>query len=283
MKRFLPLIAALPLVLCSCSDNSEMPPSPATVEETAEDSTAVYKEAEIPFTETMEDIPLEHELSPADPLGALDIQPSGYFKPGVWTSSYTDDTGNFYIFDEDGLHGRFIPMADAEGVDFTYSIDGSSMTMFVGEELTPYSAELETTDEGHIIIHMTFLGTEDELTYLSGISSENFSFYPGKKLAAMAEKYYEQQTGQELVGVEYIITENDMVILNLYVHDENGWRRDVESYTVSMFSAAGWSSISCEPIDLSTVDMQSAEVETTTGDDIQDVILPESAEAAEQY
>ena len=178
MKKILPLIAALPFVLCSCSDNSELPPSPATIEETAEYTTA-YTEAEILFTETMEDIPPEHELSPADPLNALDIQPSDYFKPGVWTSTYTDDTGNFYIFDEDGLHGRFIPMADAEGVDFTYSIDGSSMTMFVGEELTPYSAELETTGEGHVIIHMTFLGTEYELIYLSGISSEDFSFYAG--------------------------------------------------------------------------------------------------------
>ena len=278
MKRFLPLFAVLPFVLCSCSNNTESVPVPATMEATSEEQ-SFYTEPEIPFSETMEEI--TQELTVADPLEFLDIQPSYYFTPGVWTSSYTDDTGNFYIFDKDGLHGRFIPMADAEGVDFTYSIEGSSMTMYVGEELTPYSAELEYIDEGHVIIHMMFLGTQDELTYLSGISAEGFSFYPGKKLAAMAEKYYEQQTGQELVGVEYIIAENDMVVLNLYIHDENGWRFDVESYTVSMFSAAGWSSISCEPVDLSTVELVTVE-EQPVVNDVPDVLLPGTAEESAQ-
>ena len=229
----------------------------------------------------MEPLPPENELSPADPLEALEIIPSGVIKPGVWLSSYTDDTGNFYIFNEDGIHGRFIPIADAEGVDFIYTIDGSSMTLYVGEELTPYNADLEVIDEEHIIIHMTFLGTQDELTYMAGLSSEGFSFYPAKKLAALAQEYYEQQTGQKIVGVDYRMYTGDMVVLNLYVHDRNGWRSDVESYTISMFTAKGWSSISCEPVDLSSVKLTSTE-EQTISDDIPDVILPESWETSTQ-
>ncbi len=279
MRKRVVLLAALPFILCSCADNYESAPDTLTIEQTAEPTSEIHTEPELPFSETMEEMPQEHELSPADPLKHLDIQPSDYFKPGVWTSTYTDDTGNFYIFDDDGIHARLIPMADAEGVDFTYSIDGSRMTMYVGEELTPYNAELETTDEGHVIIHMTFLGTQDELIYMSGISAEGFTFYPTRKLSAMAERFYEQQTGQKLAGIECKITEDDMVVLNLYVHDENGWRLDVESYTVSMFSAAGWSSISCEPVDLSTVELlATGESEQTGADDIPDIVAPDITE-----
>lgn len=272
-KKTLILAAALPFFLCSCNINSESLPPESTDASTSAYTDGVIDEPEPPFTETMEPAPQENELSPVDPLAALEITPSDYFTPGVWTSTYTDDTGNFYIFDEDGIHGELIPMADAEGVDFVYSINGSHMTMYVGEERMPYNTELETTDEGHIIIHMTYLGTQDELEYLSGLSSENFTFYPAKKLAALAENYYKQQTGRELAGIEYYIIENDMVVLNLYTTDENGWRKDVESYTVSMFSAAGWSSISCEPVDLSEAAGESTEpFQQSIEDDIQDIV-----------
>lgn len=258
----------LPLLLCGCSGTpSEMPvytedPSYPSVE---------VDTAEIPFSGTIEDIPDEEELTPADPADSLDITPSDYFTPGVWTSLNTDDTGNFYIFDEDGIHGRIIPMADADGVDFLYSINGSQMTMYVGEEFTPYNAALERTDEGHVIITMTFLGTQDELTFLSGVSAGDFTFYPAARLARMAEEYYTNQTGTKLAGVEYLIEENDMVVLNLWVRDQNGWRSDVESYTVSMFSAKGWSSISYEDIDLSTVSIE-VTAEQLPEDDIQDIV-----------
>lgn len=279
-KPIILILAAMTLSLCSCSNEIEQQPEVFTAEPSAE-VTTVYIETEPPFSDTMEPLPPENELSPADPLEALEIIPSGVIKPGVWLSSYTDDTGNFYIFNEDGIHGRFIPIADAEGVDFIYTIDGSSMTLYVGEELTPYNADLEVIDEEHFIIHMTFLDTQDELTYMAGLSSEGFSFYPAKKLAALAQEYYEQQTGQKIVGVDYRMYTGDMVVLNLYVHDRNGWRSDVESYTISMFTAKGWSSISCEPVDLSSVKLTSTE-EQTISDDIPDVILPESWEASTQ-
>ena len=272
-KKTFILAAALPIFLCSCSDNPESLPPESTDTSNSAYTDEYVGEPELPFTETMEPAPQENELSPADPLVSLDIKPSDYFTPGVWTSTYTDDTGNFYIFDEDGIHGELIPMADAEGVSFVYSINGSKMTMYVGEELMPYNAELETIANGHVIIHMTFLGTQDELEHLSGVSSENFTFYPAKKLATLAESYYRQQTDQELAGVEYYITENDMVVINLYTTDENGWRKDVESYTVSMFSAAGWSSIYCEPIDLSAAAEEISEPEQqSVVDDIPDII-----------
>ena len=267
--KFKPLAVLPILLLCSCSiqDEPEVTPSGEvqpyipTADETVE----------IPFTATMESLPDERELSPADPLKDLDLQPSDYFRPGVYTSEYTDETGNFYIFDSDGLHGRFIPMADAEGVDFTYSIAGNSMTMYIGEELTPYQAELERTDHDTIIIHMTFLGTQDELTYLSGVSADDFTFYPARLLSQLAGKYYEDSTGVELAGVEYKIIEGNMVVLNLWVSDENGWRSDVDTFTVSMFSAKGWSSITYDDIDLSTVVLESAGPVFTGGADIPDV------------
>lgn len=246
------LFAAFAAMICGCSDSTELPSGEAvTTEETA---VTERQTDETEFNGTIEPLPDINELSPADPLEALDIKPSDYFTPGVWTSTYTDNTGNFYIFDEDGLHGQIIPMADADGMDFAYSISGSSMTMFVGEELTPYNAELERTEEGHIIIHMTYLGTQDELEYLSGISADGFKFYPARRLAKMAESFYKSRTGITPAGVEYKLTDDDMVVLDLWVKDENGWRKDVESYTVSMFTAAGWSSISFEEIDLSGED-----------------------------
>ena len=118
---------------------------------------------------------------------------------------------------------------------------------------------------------MTFLGTQDELTFLSEVSAGNFSFYPAARLAKMAEMYYTQQTGTELAGVEYLIEDNDMVVLNLWVKDQNGWRSDVESYTVSMFSAKGWSSITYDDIDLSSVSIEVTD-EQLPEDDIQDII-----------
>ena len=87
----------------------------------------------------------------------------------------------------------------------------------------------------------------------------------------MAEMYYTQQTGTELAGVEYLIEDNDMVVLNLWVKDQNGWRSDVESYTVSMFSAKGWSSITYDDIDLSSVSIEVTD-EQLPEDDIQDII-----------
>lgn len=279
-KPIILTLAAMALSLCSCSNEIEQQPEVFTAEPSAE-VTTVYIETEPPFSETMEELPPENELSPADPLEALQFKPSGVIKPGVWLSSYTDDTGNFYIFKEDGIHGRFIPIADAEGVDFTYIIDGSGMTLYVGEELTPYDAELEIIDEDNLIIHMTFLGTQDELTYMAEMSPDGFSFYPAKMLAALAREYYEQQTGQKIVGVDYRMYTGDMVVLNLYVHDRNGWRSDVESYTVSMFTAKGWSSVSCEPVDFSSVKLPTTE-EHTVADDIPDVVLPESWEVSAQ-
>lgn len=180
--KFKPLSVLPLLFLCSCSMNNEFSEVQPGTEEHVNMSTA-EETVEVPFNGTMEPIPDEQELSPAEPLKGLNIQPSDYFTPGVYTSEYTDDTGNFYIFNTDGLHGKLIPMADAEGVDFTYSINGDSMTMYVGEELTPYQAELERTDHDTVIIHMTFLGTQDELTYLSGVSADNFTFYPARRLS----------------------------------------------------------------------------------------------------
>ena len=156
-------------------------------------------------------------------------------------------------------------------MDFTYSINGDSMTMYVGEELTPYQAELERTDHDTVIIHMTFLGTQDELTYLSGVSADNFTFYPARRLSQLARKYYEDKTGVKLAGVEFKIIEGDMVVLNLWIPDENGWRRDVDSFTVSMFSAKGWSSITYDDIDLSTVVLEKDEPISTNDADVQDV------------
>lgn len=271
------LSAVLPLLLlCSCSMNNEIPEEiPQTMEpvytSTAEETT------ELPFTYTIEALPGEQELSPADPLKALDLKPSDYFTPGVYTSEYTDDTGNFYIFESDGLHGKLIPMADAEGVDFTYSIDGERMTLYVGEELTPYRAELEKTDHDTIIIHMTFLGTQDELTYLSGVSADNFTFYPARRLAQLSKKYYEDKTGIKLEGVEFKIIESDMVVVNMWVCDENGWRSDVDSFTLSMFTAKGWSSITYDEIDLSAVIIENDAPVSTVDADIQDVICESSS------
>lgn len=264
-------LAALPLLfLCSCSMNNEFPETvPATSEEAAE-ATVDLQTVEQPFNGTMESMPGEQELSPADPLAALDIQPSDYFRAGVYTSDYTDDTGNFYIFSSDGMHGRLIPMADADGVDFTYTIDGDDMTLFVGEELTPYQATLERTDEGSIIIHMTFLGTQDELKYLSNISAEDFKFYPARRLAQLSRKYYEDKTGVKLEGVDFKIISDDMVVINMWVNDENGWRSDVDSFTISMFTARGWSSITYDEIDLSTVELENDEPQFTNDADIPD-------------
>ena len=263
------LLLLTPFIMTGCGNTPVEVPAP-------ESSEAVTQSYEImtedtPFSDTMETMPGSDELTPVDPLQSLDITPSDYFTPGVWTSLNTDDTGNFYIFDDDGIHGRIIPMADADGVDFIYSISGNEMTMYVGEELTPYSAGLQRTDEGHIVITMTFLGTQDELTFLSNISASSFSFYPAAKLAKMAEKYYTETSGITPAGVEYLISDNDMVVLNLWVKDSNGWRSDVESYTVSMFTAAGWSSISFEDIDLSSVNI-SVTQETLPEDDIPDII-----------
>ena len=261
----------IPMTLCGCAGDNAIPePLPVTAEASTEPDVS---SEEPEFTGTLEELPATAEFEPADPLSSLNIQPSDYFTPGVYTSSYTDDTGNFYIFDPDGMHGSLIPMSDADGVDFTYSITGNQMTMYVGEELTPYSAELETTDEGHIIIHMTYLGTSDELEYLREVSADGFSFYPAKRLAQLAKKYYTEQTGRKLMGVEYYIHEGDLVVLNLYVADENGWRSDVDSYTLSMFSASGWSSITYDDIDLSGVTL-TEEAEPQTSDDIADISEP---------
>lgn len=269
--KSLAVLTVLPIIfLCSCSMNSEIPEILPTAEESAE-VTEEFQSVELPFSGTMESLPGEQELSPADPLAALDIQPSDYFTPGVYTSDYTDDTGNFYIFSSDGIHGQFIPMSDAEGVDFTYTIDGNEMTLFVGEELTPYQAQLERTEEGTIIIHMTFLGTQDELKYLSGVSADTFTFYPASRLARMAKKYYEDTTGVKLVGADYRIVLNDMVAVNMWVNDENGWRSDVDSYTVSMFTAKGWSSITYDEIDLSGVALEADEPDFTNDADVPDV------------
>lgn len=273
MKKYLSIAALFPVLLCGCAGGSTIQEILMTAEVTAD--TVVLASTEEPeFSGTLEELPPTEEFSPADPLDKLNIQPSDYFKPGVYTSSYTDDTGNFYIFDPDGIHGRLIPMADAEGVDFTYSITGNQMTMYVGEELTPYSAELETTDEGHIIIHMTYLETSDELEYLRDVSPDGFSFYPAKKLAQLARKYYERQTGRELMGTEYYIHQGDLVVVNLYVADENGWRSDVDSYTLSMFNAKGGSSITYEDIDLSAVTL-TEEASLQTSDDIPDISEPD--------
>ena len=77
--------------------------------------------------------------------------------------------------------------------------------------------------------------------------------------------------------MEYIFIENDMLVLNIWVRDSNGWRSDVESYTVNMFTAAGWSSITFEDIDLSTVPPAATEEAALSAtDDIADMI--ESAE-----
>lgn len=271
------LSAVLPLLLlCSCSMNNEIPEEIPQTMEPIYTSTA-EETSELPFTYTIEALPGEQELSPADPLKALDLKPSDYFTPGVYTSEYTDDTGNFYIFDGDGLHGKLIPMADAEGVDFTYSIDGERMTLYVGEELTPYRAELEKTDHDTIIIHMTFLGTQDELTYLSGVSADNFTFYPARRLAQLSKKYYEDKTGIKLEGVEFKIIESDMVVVNMWVCDENGWRSDVDSFTLSMFTAKGWSSITYDEIDLSAVIIENDAPVSTVDADIQDVICESSS------
>lgn len=263
------IAAALPIFLCGCSGTHTESVTVSTIEsaETSNEAESV----EIPFTGTMDVSPDIEDLTPADLLESLDITPSDYFTPGVWTSLNTDDTGNFYIFDEDGIHARMIPMADADGVDFAYSITGSSMTMYVGEEMTPYSATLERTDSGAVVIHMSYLGTQDELTFLAGVSADGFNFYPAARLAKMAEKYYTSQTGTEIAGVEYLIAENDMVVLNLWVKDQNGWRSDVESYTISMFTAHGWSSITYDEIDLSAVNLEQF-TEEAAEDDIPDMI-----------
>lgn len=276
MKKYAIAAIALPLILCSCAD-SESVPLPQTAEE-IEYTTEATCEPDLTFDATMESEPALHEVAPADPLGSLGIEPSDYFTPGVWTSLNSDDVGNFYIFDEDGMHGRLIPMSDSDGVDFTYSISGTSMTMYVGEELTPYSASLEKTDDSHVTIHMTFLGTNDELTYLSGISAEGFTFYPARRLAELAERHYYLETGIKPAGVEYLFHSDDMVVLNIWVRDSNGWRKDVESYTVNMFTAAGWSSITFEDIDLSSVPPETTEEASSAfTDDVADIT--ETAEA----
>lgn len=269
------IAATLTIFLCGCTATPMESVTVTTVE--SAESSAEAESVEIPFNGTMDVSPDISDLTPADLLESLNITPSDYFTPGVWTSLNTDDTGNFYIFDEDGIHARMIPMADADGVDFAYSVNGNSMTMYVGEEMTPYNATLERTDSGTVIIHMSYLGTQDELTFLSEISADGFSFYPAARLADLADKYYTSQTGKELAGVEYLIAENDMVVLNLWVKDQNGWRSDVESYTVSMFTARGWSSITYDDIDLSSVEAEQATVEAAE-DDIPDIV-EETAQA----
>ncbi len=276
MTKFTTRLAAglLPLILCGCAGGYESVP---TVEITSEETSLCTAETtEEIFAATIEALPQPHELSPADPLEALNIDPSDYFKPGVWSSTTSEKSGNFYVFDEDGIHGELIPMSDADGVSFAYSISGSSMTMFVGDELTPYNAELEKTDDGSVIIHMTYLGTHDELKYLWEVPEGGFTFYPSKELADKAEKYYTDLTGTELAGVDYHIDKDDMVIIDLWVKDENGWREDVESYTMSMFTGSGWSSVTRERIDLSEVELDEKEETVDASDDnVQDIEEPD--------
>ena len=106
--KFKPLSVLPLLFLCSCSMNNEFSEVQPGTEEHVTMSTA-EETVEVPFNGTMEPIPDEQELSPAEPLKGLNIQPSDYFTPGVYTSEYTDDTGNFYIFNTDGLHGKLSP------------------------------------------------------------------------------------------------------------------------------------------------------------------------------
>ena len=101
MKRFFPFAVLLPLLFCGCAGDNAVHELPMTVEVTVE--SVVYSTEEPEFRGTLEELPPTEEFAPADPLSGLDIQPSDYFKPGVYTSSYTDDTGNFYIFDPDGI------------------------------------------------------------------------------------------------------------------------------------------------------------------------------------
>lgn len=276
MKKLKTRLAAglLPLFLCGCTELHESIPT----EETNTSETSVYTEGitdEAIFSGTIEELPQPQEFSPADPLETLDIRPSDYFKPGVWSSTTSEKTGNFYIFDEDGIHGELIPMSDADGVSFVYSITRNRMTMYVGEELTPYRAELEKIDNGSVIIHMTYLGTHDELVYLWEVPDEGFTFYPSRMLAAKAEKYYTETTGTVPAGVDYHIDKNDMVIIDLWVKDENGWRKDVESYTMSMFTGSGWSSITHDKIDLSSVKLGATEeAENSQDDNIPDIEEP---------
>ena len=75
------------------------------------------------------------------------------------------------------------------------------------------------------------------------------------------------------MGVEYYIHQGDLVVLNLYVADQNGWRNDVDSYTLSMFSAKGWSSITYDDIDLSAVTL-TEEAAPQTSDDVPDIDEP---------
>ena len=94
--KFKPLSVLPLLFLCSCSMNNEFSEVQPGTEEHVNMSTA-EETVEVPFNGTMEPTPDEQELSPAEPLKGLNIQPSDYFtRPStptiLETSTYLTQT-----------------------------------------------------------------------------------------------------------------------------------------------------------------------------------------------
>lgn len=244
-------------MLGGCSENNEIIPTreiTVTLEETRQE-TQEAASTEENFASTIEELPYHAELSPMIPSIEHTIASSDYFRSGVWLSEASEGSCNFYVFYPDGIHGELIPIADADGVAFTYRITGNKMLMLMENSHVPYNAELEKINDNKIVISMVDLGIFDELSYFSEIPEKGFVFYPPSILAKKAGVLFEDTTGVKPAGIDFRLNEDNLVIIDIWVKDSNGWREDIESYTVDMITGCGWSSISFDEIDLSEIEI----------------------------
>lgn len=181
MDRFLRImvVAAMFLALLSgCQKGMDAPETTEVVIETTMETvaTTVPEDTTEATTEVTTEPATEPEINDT------------VFRAGTWMAQ-CGPTSRYYFFGEDGASGRFVNMEDGAGADFTYIQTGDRGVLSLIGSGAGAVCQVIVLDQDHITLEWENQPAET-MTYVSGLSAEQFHFYTHEELARMALEDY---------------------------------------------------------------------------------------------
>ncbi|MDE6087184.1 MAG: hypothetical protein K2G25_02230 [Oscillospiraceae bacterium] len=158
------------------------------------------------------------------------------FTSGIWWATGTNGDRYFY-FQATDPQGSFRDQENGIWQEFTYEINGNSVTFYIGSTADSTQASVNFTDSRTAFITWQN-GSSETLVYQNAGGFDTFQYYSNLQLCEMALDYYETQNGYRPQDVDAVIQSDGKILVQLYDNlDQMNYT--AASYILDRFTAQG--------------------------------------------
>ncbi len=176
---------------------------------------------------------------------------------GIWLAKNNGKTPQYYYrFDGSG-NGERRSQEDGEEKPFTYSVNGSTLTIQYKWDDNPIDISVTDNGDGS----MEFVGANGRsqtLRYLGGFGFDWFTFYTNKELLDMAQAYYANRNSGKTFSdqLSAYILDDDMIRIELINFSSSGEPEDAAIFTIDRYTAKGTHTTGSGEVPVDLADMQ---------------------------